>query len=95
MIYSNAQDLLYLVGAVCVLWITGFLCWALYEAAKLLHQANAVVRDGREKLSRFERTVAQIAEKISNASQYLGFIAEGGKQIISHLHKNEKKHKED
>ncbi len=92
---SSAQDLFYLVGAVCVLWITGFLCWSLYEAARLIHQANQVVKDGREKLSRFERAVAAMAEKIANVSQYLGFIAEGGKQIVSHLRTRDTHRKND
>lgn len=88
---SSTQDLLYLVGAICILWITAFLCWCLYEAGKLVHQANAVIKDGREKLSRFEKSVAAVGEKLANVSQYLGFIAEGGRQLISLLHKREKK----
>ncbi len=89
--FSSTQDLLYFVGAICVLWITVFLCWCLYEAGKLIHQANAVVKEGREKLSRFEKSVVAIGEKLSNVSQYLGFIAEGGRQLVAHFHKREKK----
>ncbi len=88
---SNVNDLLQLVGAVCIVWITAFLCWALYEIARLVRQANEVVQESREKLSRFERVIALIGERIANASQYLAFIAEGGKQLLSFLHAREEK----
>jgi hypothetical protein len=83
------QDILSLIAAICILAITGFLCWALYEIARLVRQANEVVSDTREKMGRVERMVTSIAEKIGSTSQYLGFIAEGGKQLLSFLHRRE------
>lgn len=80
---ANMQDVLYLVGAICLAWITVFLCWVLYEAGRLVHQANELVTDTREKINMVERVLMSIGEKLSNASQYLGLIADGGRQILS------------
>ena len=88
----TTHDLFYLVGAICALWITGFFCWVLYETARLMRQANDVVREGRAQLTRFERSIVAIGEKLGNVSHYLGFIAEGGKQLLSFLHTREEKH---
>lgn len=85
------RDLLFLVGAVSLAWVTVFLCWVLYEIGKLIHQANELVSDTREKIGRFERLVMSIGEKLGATSQYLGFIAEGGKQLLSFLHNREEK----
>jgi hypothetical protein len=86
---DSIQDVLALVATICAIIITGFLCWALYEIARLVRQANEVVSDTREKIGRVERLVTSIAEKVGSTSQYLGFIAEGGKQLLSFLHRRE------
>jgi len=41
----STQDLFFLVLAIATGWIAVFLCWALYEVARMLHQANAVVSE--------------------------------------------------
>ena len=59
---SSTLDLLYFIGAICLLWITGFLCWTLYEIARLVRQANEVMDDTRHKIERFESAVVAIGE---------------------------------
>ncbi len=85
----SSQDVLFIVGAGCLLAVSVFLCWVLSEIAQLIHQANDVVGDTREKISRVESAVIGVTEKLSSVSQYLGFIAEGGKQIMSFLHRRD------
>lgn len=91
MSFLSMHDLLYLVGAISLAWITVFLCWVLFEIGKLIHQANELVSDTREKIGRVERAVAMIGDKLGSTSQYLGYIAEGGKQLLSFLHMREEK----
>lgn len=85
----STLDLLYLTLAIAALWIAVFLCWGLYELARLLHQANMMVSDTREKMSRIEKTIMAIKEKIESSVNYLGILAEGGKAVLSMLHKRE------
>lgn len=80
---AYSQDILYLVGAICLVAVTGFLCWALFEIARLVRQTNDVVEEAREKASRIERAVVAVTEKLGATSQYLGLIAEGGRQLLS------------
>lgn len=87
--FSDPKTILYLVGAVSIFGVSGFLCWVLAEIARLIHQANDVVAETREKLSRFEKIVLDIGEKMDSVSRYLGFIAEGGNKVLSFLHKRE------
>ncbi len=84
--FASMRDLLYLVGAICLAWITVFLCWALYQIGKLVHQANEVVEETREKVERVERT-------LTSMGKYLAFLAEGGKQLVSLLKGKKKKGK--
>ncbi len=80
---AYSQDILYLVGAVCLIAVTGFLCWVLCEVARLIRQTNDVVEEAREKASRVEEAVIGITQKLGATSQYLGLIAEGAKQLLS------------
>jgi len=91
MTLTSTQDILYLVLAVSIAWVAVFLCWALYELAKMLHQANAVVTETREKINRVEHAVMRIKEKLESSVSYLGMLAEGGKSLLSFLHTTEEK----
>ena len=83
MFLSNSQDLINLVGAICLLWVSGFLCWALYEIARLTHQANDLVTDTREKVTMLEEFVSTLGEKLTALSTYAGLITAGSKTVMS------------
>lgn len=72
-------------------WIAVFLCWALYEVARMLHQANAVVSETREKLNRLEKAVSAIREKFETSMGYFGVLAEGGKSLMNMFHQREER----
>lgn len=91
MTLDSTKDLLYLVLSVATGWVAVFLCWTLYELAKMLHQANAVVTETREKINRLEKAVVAIKEKIESSAHYLGMLAEGGKSLLSFMHLTEEK----
>ncbi len=73
----TSLDVLYMVGASCLLVVSVFLAWALYELARLIRQTNDVVEDTRE--------------KVSSVSHYLGFIADTGKQLMTFLHRRDER----
>lgn len=76
------QDLLYLISALSIGIVSIFLCWALYQLAVLLKQANGMVTDTREKVERVEDIVLNLVEKVSTVSKYLSFLTEGGKKVM-------------
>jgi hypothetical protein len=86
---ATTQDLFYLIGALSLVLITIFLCWALYEIARLGKQINEVMEETRDKMGRLERTILSLGEKLSTTTHYLGYIAEGGKQLLGFLHRKE------
>ena len=88
---ASTQDLFYLVAAIALGWIAVFLTWALYELAKLLHQANQTVTETREKINRVERGVMAIKERLESSVGYLGMLAEGGRTLLSFLQSSEEK----
>lgn len=93
MTLTSTLDILYLALAIAVVWIAGFLCWGLYEMARLMRQANEMVTDAREKISRVEKAFASIKEKIESSVNYLAVFASGWKTFL-HLFESREERKE-
>jgi len=91
MTLDSTQDLFFLVLAIATGWVAVFVCWGLYEIARMLHQANAIVTETRDKLNRVEKAVLAIKERLESSVSYLGMLAEGGKSLLSLFHKREER----
>ncbi len=91
MTLDSTQDIFFLVLAIATGWVAVFVCWALYEIAKMLHQANAVVTETRDKLNRVEKTILAIKERLESSVGYLGMLAEGGKSLLTLFNKREER----
>ncbi|PIP60926.1 hypothetical protein COX00_00580 [Candidatus Uhrbacteria bacterium CG22_combo_CG10-13_8_21_14_all_47_17] len=83
MLIATSQDLFYLVAAISLLWVTFFLCWALYEVARLFRRGNALVDDAEEKIQIVEDAVTGVVEKVTNASNYFSILGEVAKSGIA------------
>jgi uncharacterized protein YoxC len=71
---DTSQDLLYIVLSLSVLWFTIFLCWLLYQAARVLKNANNIIENLTEKLELIVDAVDFIKEKIENLSSTMGIM---------------------
>jgi hypothetical protein len=74
MFLETSQDLFLLVASICLIVVSGFLCWLLYEAARFFNQTNALVENIRTKVKMVEDSVIALSEKVSNISQYMGLL---------------------
>jgi len=83
--YINPQDMLYVVATICLIWVSGFLCWALYETARLMRQSNEVVTDVREKVEAVEEFVDEAMDKVTNLSSYVGMLTRAGESMLGML----------
>ena len=75
MLYSS-QDLLNIVFAFCILWLTIFLSWVLYYVALILRDAYRMADDLRERLQAIDRFVKLVSEKLEHTTSYLGLMVE-------------------
>ncbi len=88
--YLSSHDALQLAGAVSLLFVSGFLCWVLYELARMLRQTNDLLEDTREKITRVESFISDISERVGSASQYLGILATAGKEVFGWMQSRKK-----
>ncbi|OIO20465.1 MAG: hypothetical protein CO029_02890 [Candidatus Magasanikbacteria bacterium CG_4_9_14_0_2_um_filter_41_10] len=73
--FNTPQDLLYIVLSFCVLWFTVFLCWLLYQAARVLKNANEIIENVTNKLELISDAVEFIRKKVDNVSDHMGSVS--------------------
>ncbi len=72
--FTTSQDLLYIVLSLCILWFTVFLCWLLYQAGRVLRNANRIVENVIQKLELISDAVSFIREKVDGISSHMGVM---------------------
>lgn len=75
MYLETSQDLLYLVLSLCILWFTVFFCWLLYQAARVLKNANDIIENLTQKLELIADAVEYMREKIDKVSGHMGIVS--------------------
>lgn len=74
MFLSPSQDLLNIVLALSVLWFTIFLCWLLFQAGRMVKNANEIVESIAEKLELITDAISFIKDKVDGMSSHMGVI---------------------
>ncbi len=72
---QSSQDLLYIVLSLCVLWFTVFLCWLLYQAARVLRNANRIIEGLTRKLELISEAVEFIKRRVDGLSSNMGVVS--------------------
>jgi len=88
---ETSKDVLYIVLSFCLLWLTAFLCWALYYLTQLLKQSNELVTETREKLDEFFAYLDELKERLSSGLKVAGLIVDALKSVAKHLGGRKKK----
>lgn len=91
--FESTKDILYIVIAFCVLWITIFLCWVIYYVAMILRQTYGLMNDVKDTMKGIDDTIKGVREKLEHSSTYLALIADGAKHLISYLGERKEKRK--
>ncbi len=74
---ESSKDILYLVIAFCVLWVTVFLCWMFYYVTRILKNANQIAEEFRSRLQMLTEAINYLRDKVENIHGLLS-MASGG-----------------
>lgn len=74
---ETSKDILYLVIAFCILWVTVFLCWVFYYIVKILKNANQIAEEFRSRLRLLTEAINYVRGKVENIYSLLS-LAGGG-----------------
>lgn len=73
--FSTTKDIWYFVASICLVGVSGFLMWTLYQLGKMGQQANQLVQETRKKMSIIERTVDELLEQVNVVTSMVGTVA--------------------
>lgn len=83
--FESSKDILYLVIAFCVLWVTVFLCWMFYYVMRLLRNANEIVEEFRTRLEALMELVHNIHGKVEKISSLITLATEGAGGLVKKM----------
>jgi predicted PurR-regulated permease PerM len=88
---QDSKDLLYVILAFCILWLTIFLAWFIYYLAMMMRQFYQVVKEMRERLKKVDETLDTLKQKIEHSASYLSLIGDGVKKLVEVVREHSEK----
>ena len=85
MLLENSRDLLNIVLAFAIVWLTVFLCWLLYYLVMVARSVKKTVEEVRGRFRAIEEGIKAIRERFEHASHSLTFISEGVIRLINYF----------
>ena len=77
-----STDVLYIVLAFCVLWLSIFVCWLIYQVAMILKNVNDTISELREKIAKIEEAISFMRNKFDKATSGITLLSEGIKKVV-------------
>ncbi len=77
MFIETSKDLLFVVIAFCILWVTIFICWILYYLIRTTKRINDTVKSAKDKIDRVGEVIDLLKKKINEGASYVGAMVEG------------------
>lgn len=71
----EASDILLIVIAFCVLWVTAFVCWFIYHLAMMLKAMNEVMQEVRWSIEKVEQALQAMKMKVEKGSIHLSKLS--------------------
>ncbi len=86
---ETSLDLLYIIIAFCVLWLTIFTSWWLFYVIMIMRRAYQITTSIKKKLKMLDDLTKSAKDKLENTALYINLAAEGISKIVGYF-KNEK-----
>jgi biopolymer transport protein ExbB/TolQ len=85
MIIETSKDILYIVLAFCVLWLTIFMSWLLYYFIGMARNAYRLVQGFSNTIKKTDELIKTLKEKIEHSASYFVVAAEALKEVVKYV----------
>lgn len=83
--FETSKDILYIILAFCILWLTIFLSWLLFYIISILRNLRWFIKGAKENMENVVKGIGVLREKIEHSFSHLGFIADAAKHLLSYF----------
>ena len=77
-------DILYIVLAFCILWLTAGLFWLIWQVASILRNINVTMADAREKMAKIETAITGLKTRFEKATSIVAVLVDGMKTLVEY-----------
>ncbi len=81
----ETSDIFYIVFAFCVLWVTAFVCWFIYQITSVLKSVNDLMRELKWQVEKVEQALNGIKTKFESGSGHLSKLASHMKSAVDSI----------
>lgn len=82
---ETSKDLLYIVLAFCVMWLTIFSCWLLYYLAMMLKQAYDIAKAARKTVDQIDKLIGGLRNRVESSAGHLALLVEAVGELSNFL----------
>ena len=83
--FQTSQDILWIVIAFCILWLTIFLSWAIYYMAMILREFKKIIGDIRKKIELVESLIVALKEKLEHTSSHMKLLVDTVANVAEYI----------
>lgn len=83
MLIETSKDLLFVVLAFSILWVTIFLSWLLYYMIAIVRDAEALVRQVRIAVGKIDELAHAAHEKMERSAASFTLVAQAVKELVA------------
>jgi hypothetical protein len=83
MFIESSKDMLFIVLAFCVLWLTIFLSWLLYYVIAIVRDTESLVRQVKHAIEKIDELAHTAHEKMERSAASFTLIAQALKEVVS------------
>jgi len=80
---ETSKDLLFVVLAFCILWVTVFVSWLLYYFIMIVRDTKALVHQVRSAVEKIEELTRAAHEKMERSAASFTLIGQAVKELIT------------
>jgi hypothetical protein len=88
---TTSTDLLLVVIAFCILWLTIFICWSMYYVVVMLRNFSKMTVSVREKLELVDKILKLVHEKLEAGTNHMSIIADSALKLVGFLMEKQSK----
>jgi len=92
--FSTSNDILNLVLAVCIVFLTFFLCWAIYYFVASVQRIHRLIKRVETGVAKVEEVIETAREKLKNSSAYFMILGEIAKKAMEFVQEKRAKSKD-
>ncbi len=82
MFIETSKDLLYVVLAFCILWLTVFLSWLLYYVIAIVRDTEAVIKQMKGAVEKVDHLAHAVHDKFERSAASMTLVAQAVKDLV-------------